>query len=197
MIALLSGTVVDIQDLKIIVTVSGVGFELSCPSAVGLKVQSTVILYTYLHWSQEDGPSLYGFEQSNQKKIFMLLISCQGIGPKLALSILTQSDVSMIVSMIMQQDHQGLSKLKGLGAKKAEILCMQLKDKVQNLTLADLNIDNQQARMWQDLQQTLQSLNYSSTEIKQVTAIIQKDMTAQNVSFDLLLRKSLQILAKK
>lgn len=197
MIASISGQVTHVFETKVIIIQAGIGFEISCPTATHLKVKSIVLLHTYLHWSQDNGPSLYGFEQMFQKDLFLLLIDCQGIGPKLGISILQQTQDEQLLQMIGQQNSVGLSQIKGLGAKKAEILCMHLKDKVPKLILKYPKLAGTTLSVWHDLHETLVSLNYSIPEIKQATSMVQESLQNEQVPFELLLRKALVILAKK
>ncbi len=203
MIASVSGIVTAIFDSKLIVLQSGIGFEMLCPGAAQFQLKSTVTLHTYLHWSQENGPSLFGFATIVEKELFLLLIECQGIGPKLAISMLEQSQVSNLLQMIIAENAEGLSKLKGLGAKKAEMVCMSLKNKASKLLTNHPELGTAAVfGVWNDLHETLVSLNYSVFEIKQATALVKEDLlgekgTGQTVPFDLLLRKALQVLAKK
>ena len=197
MIASISGQVVHISDTKVVLMQHGIGFELLCPTATHLKLESTVTLHIYLHWSQENGPSLYGFEQNLQKDLFLLLIDCQGIGPKLGISILQQTHDEQLLQMITQQNSVGLSQIKGLGAKKAEILCMHLKEKAPKLLLNYPKLAGTTLSVWHDLHETLVSLHYSVPEIKQATAMVKEGLKHEQVPFELLLRKALVILAKK
>ena len=198
MISYISGTITQIYDTKIVVIQGGIGFEISCPTARQQTINSTIKLHTYLHWSQENGPSLYGFEQQLQKDLFLLIIDCQGIGPKLGISILEQTDSSNLISMIAQENTQALNKIKGLGAKKAEVLCMHLKDKAPKLlTQHPILTSTTTLGVWNDLHETLVSLNYSAPEIRQATSMVKETLAGQNVPFDLLLRKALTVLAKK
>lgn len=198
MIASISGLLVKIDDLKIVVVQAGIGFEMLCPTAMHLDINQPIQLQTYLHWSQENGPSLYGFQNAMQKDLFLLLIDCQGIGPKLGISILQQTEHTQLLQMITQADMQGLSKIKGLGAKKAEVVCMHLKDKVLKIASAHPQLTAATSLgVWNDLQATLTSLHYSTSEIKQATTMVKESLAGQTVPFDLLLRKALTVLAKK
>ncbi|OGB86662.1 hypothetical protein A3J41_01690 [candidate division TM6 bacterium RIFCSPHIGHO2_12_FULL_38_8] len=197
MIASLSGTVSYSSESKIVIVQNGIGFELFSPTAAHCKVGTTAQLHTYLHWSQEHGPSLYGFQNLLQKDLFLLLIDCQGIGPKLALSLLQQTQDEQLFTMIGQQNATALSQLKGLGAKKAEVLCMHLKDKAPKLLQKHPKLAGSNLGVWHDLHETLVSLHYSVPEIKQATAIVKESVQNEQVPFELLLRKALVVLAKK
>lgn len=199
MIYSISGTIAHQLDNKLVITNphTQLSFELSCPQAKTFALQQSVTLLTYLHWSQEQGPSLYGFVQPQDKELFLLLISCSGIGPKLAITALEQISTSDFLNFIAQENKVAISGVKGLGAKKAEQLILQLKDKVVKILQQYPASSTQATSTWLDLQQTLTSLHYSPAEIKQTTAMLKEQTVDQNVPFELLLRKALLLLAKK
>lgn len=198
MIATLSGTIHYIENNKLILLQNGIGFELLCPQALTFQIKQQTTLHTYLHWNQEQGPSLFGFTQPLDKDVFLLIISCSGIGPKMGLSILEQMDANSFLQCIVEENITQLSKLKSIGSKKAEQLCISLRNKAPKLLKAHPQLaTSTPIGLWNDLQETLTSLNYSTLEIKQATAILKEELTERNPPFDLLLRKALQILAKK
>ncbi len=198
MIYSLTGTITHRKENKIVLQYSDIGFELLCPHAHSLSQGQKITLYTYLHWNQEQGPSLFGFEQPLDKDIFLMIIDCPGIGPKIALTILESLDASSFLQIIAQEDSTALSSIKGLGSKKAEQLILHLKNKVHKIVGNHaISETNTVIAAWSDLQQTLHSLNYSSTEIKLVTNSLKQELSTKDVPFDLLLRKALSLLAKK
>lgn len=198
MIAVISGTITSIEGNKLCVQTSMLGFEIFCPHAHALNLQQPITLHTYLHWNQEQGPSLFGFLQPLDKEAFLLIISCSGIGPKLGLSILEQIEASQFLHLVSEENIAQLSSLKNIGAKKAEQICLNLKNKAPKLLTAHPNLATKLPKsLWRDLQETLTSLNYSPGEIKQTTAILREETKELSPSFDLLLRKALQILSKK
>ena len=197
MISSISGKIVSINEHKIQILQGAIGFEVSCPHAPALTVNQEVQLQTYMHWNQEQGPSLFGFEQNLDKDVFLLIISCSGIGPKLGLSILTQLDSLTFLHCIVDENIDQLSKLKSIGAKKAEQLCLALRNKAPKLLKAHPQLATQTPMgLWTDLQETLTSLNYSPAEIKQTTSMLKDKMASTSPTLDQLLRKALKILAK-
>lgn len=198
MIYSLTGTIADIKENKVILQYSGLCFELMCPQSNNLIHGQQATLYTYLHWNQEQGPSLFGFQQILDKEVFLMIIDCSGIGPKLALAILDAMSTNDFLQIITQEDSKALSAIKGFGGKKAEQLILHLKGKVSKITLNHpITENNKIIAAWTDLQQTLNSLNYSPTEIKQATSCLKQEFANKEVPFDLLLRKALSLLAKK
>lgn len=154
-------------------------------------------LYLYMHWNQEQGPSLYGFKTMLERELFILINGCAGIGPKMALAILSQIDVADFVQAIQSSDIKTLSRLKGIGAKKAEQLILQLKDKVDRFA-SSYDIDTiGAAKHVKQLSEVLQSLNYSRAEIQQVIHQIHSYKFPSEPSFDQVMRQALSFLAKK
>lgn len=198
MIAALCGTVVSIENNKLCIQNSWITLELFCPHASTLSKQESITLQTYLHWNQEQGPTLFGFLNNLDKEVFLLIISCSGIGPKLGLSILEQIDATEFIHLICEENSTKLSSLKNIGTKKAEQLCLHLKNKASKLLLHNPQLATKlPISQWRDLQDTLLSLNYSAHEIKQTTATLKEETKDLHPSFDLLLRKALQVLSKK
>jgi len=198
MIYSLTGTVLQTKENKVILQYSGLCFELFCPQSNNLLHGQETTLYTYLHWNQEQGPTLFGFQQTLDKDVFLMIIDCPGIGPKLGLTILDSMSADNFLQIITQEDSKALSTIKGFGGKKAEQLILHLKNKVSKIALNHpISENNKIIAAWTDLQQTLNSLNYSPVEIKQATNSLKQEFANKEIPFDLLLRKALSLLAKK
>ncbi len=132
MISFLVGTIEEKYENTLVLDVGGVGYELqiSNSSLVALPdANETTKVYTYLHF-KEDGIALYGFATVEEKAIFMKLITVSGVGPKMAISILSGMKLSDLIVAITREDVSLLSKIKGLGKKTAERVCLELKDKI-------------------------------------------------------------------
>lgn len=132
MIAFLVGTIEEKYENVLVMDVNGVGYELliSNNTLVALpNVNETTKVLTYLH-VKEDGVALYGFATPEEKSIFMKLITVSGVGPKMAITILSGMKISDLIVAISREDVSLLSKIKGLGKKTAERICLELKDKI-------------------------------------------------------------------
>ena len=131
MIAHLSGTVTEKFLNSIIIDVHGVGYELtiSAPDAEQTNLHDEVKFYTY-HSVRENGEELYGFLSLAAKKIFELLISVNGIGPKAAMSILCLGSAEEVRNAIANTDAAFIAKAAGVGKKSAERVIVDLRDKV-------------------------------------------------------------------
>ncbi len=135
MISFLKGIIEDKQENLLQIDVNGVGYELcvSTNTLSSLPMQgSAVKVLTYMA-VREDGVSLYGFSSQEEKELFSKLITVSGIGPKLAISILSGMSLADLTLAIIKEDLKLLSKIKGLGKKTAERLCLELKDKLSVL----------------------------------------------------------------
>lgn len=135
MIAFLRGEIAQKSDGKIILDVNGVGYEMlvsnTTLSSVGQDGQTTTI-FTYMQVS-EHAVNLIGFSSREEKNLFELLITVNGVGPKGALSVLSSLPLSDLVVAIASGDAVALSRAKGLGKKIAERIVLELQSKVSPL----------------------------------------------------------------
>ncbi len=136
MIAGLSGSVVQKDAERIVIrTASGVSYECLVPtrSLEALPPEGSIAdLFTHLA-VREDALTLYGFTTMEERQVFQRLISVSGIGPKLALALLSQLAAERIVRAIAEHDIAALSSVSGVGKKTAERVVLELKDKVKDL----------------------------------------------------------------
>ncbi len=138
MFAFLEGTVAYKQDGYVILNVNGVGYELfmSNYSVSALPpVNEIARVYTYLQ-VKEDGVALFGFSNMEEKELFLKLISVSGVGPKMAIGILSNISMQDLAKAIALNDVKILSTIKGVGKKTAERIAIELKDKV-TFTMAE------------------------------------------------------------
>lgn len=131
MIALLSGNIVHKSVNQIIVDVNGVGYRLLIPlsSFYSLPEEGAVRLHVHTH-VREDAISLFGFLTLEEKEMFVLLLTISGVGPKLALNILSNIPVNDLKNALIQGNVKQLSSLPGIGKKTAERLVLELKEKI-------------------------------------------------------------------
>ena len=138
MIAFLVGIIEHKYENTLILDVNGVGYELAISNNTYITLPmegETVKVLTYLQ-VKEDGIALYGFGTEEEKAMFLKLITVTGIGPKMAITILSGMKLSDLVVTILNMDANSLSKIKGLGKKGAERICLELKDKVSTTSLS-------------------------------------------------------------
>ncbi len=200
MITSLSGVVTYASSGTLVIDVHGVGFEVVVPQTALFGVKEPVTLLTYWHWSAENGPTLYGFHHELERSIFGLVIGCSGMGPKLGMALLGSLTPQAFLQAIQTGDEKALSKVSGVGAKKAEQLIVQLKHKVSGLIdqcAADGHSLDPALEQWKNITQVLHSLHYSRPEIDAAIAHVQKEHKGQQIAFDILMRSALSFLAKR
>lgn len=131
MIAYLDGRLVHKDPTYALLEVQGVGYEvrISLNTYSRLKEEERCRLLTYLH-IKEDSHTLYGFLENEEKRLFMQLISVSGIGPGTALVMLSSLSPADIQSAIIQEDARVISSVKGIGAKTAQRVILELRDKI-------------------------------------------------------------------
>lgn len=136
MIALLTGTLaLKEADRVVVKTASGVGYECFVPTRSLASLPptgQTVELHTHLA-VREDALTLFGFVTAEERRVFQRLITASGVGPKLALAMLSQLSAERIVRAIREHDLAALSSVSGVGKKTAERVVLELKDKTDDL----------------------------------------------------------------
>lgn len=160
MISQLRGKVTEKNGPNILLDVSGVGYmiELTTSSMAGQpQVGSETTIKTYLH-VREDNWQLYGFSTLEEKKIFEKLLSISGIGPKLAISILSANTIEEFKKSIANEDVEFLTSVPRLGSKNAKRIILELKDKL----VID---DDDGTPYYSEAKQALKSLGYMDVQI--------------------------------
>src|SRR5215207_7084785 len=140
MIAHLSGTLLSKQATSVIVDVSGVGYEVTIPLSTFYDLEdagSNVQLRIYTH-VREDTLQLYGFKTARERELFLKLISVSGIGPKLGITLLSGMSADEMVASIRTNNLARLTLIPGVGKKTAERLIVELREKVAELSSAQL-----------------------------------------------------------
>ena len=134
MIGCLTGVVRALEVPMLLLDVNGVGYEVDTPLSTycQLTTGQTVTLWTHLV-VREDAQLLYGFLDSSDKILFRTLIKVNGVGPKLALSILSSMSSAMMIQTIDMEDVITLTRIPGVGKKTAERLVIELRDKLKKL----------------------------------------------------------------
>lgn len=200
MIAHLTGKLAHKQPNSLIIYVGGVGLEVIVPLStfydlgeIGTEV--SLHAHTYV---REDALQLYGFRTEREKKLFLLLTSISGIGPKLAITILSVS-ADELISAIRANDLARLVMIPGIGKKTAERMVIELRDKIAALSSPELEEQirvgaSGQAMMRDDVISALINLGYQRAAAeKAVTSVLQQ---APDANFKTALRSALQKLAK-
>lgn len=134
MIGFLRGRIVERQPPLLLLDVNGVGYEVQAPMSTFYRLplnQSEVSLYTHMV-IREDAHALYGFADKKDRSLFQALIKINGVGPKLALVILSGMEADAFVLCVRQGDATTLTRLPGIGSKTAERLVVEMRDKFKD-----------------------------------------------------------------
>ena len=178
------------QENILVVDTGSVAFECVCSTNTVYKAtESKDAIKEILTYMQvrEDGITLFGFFDQKEKNLFLKLIEVTGIGPKMAIQILSNATVGSIIEAITSGDIKLLSNIKGLGKKTAERICLELKDKVdaldgENNLISGLGLSNYKTPEIDDAINVLVSLGLSRADAIRLTNLYAKsDMTAEEV----------------
>ena len=195
MIAHLRGRLFAKQPGQAIVEAAGVGYDvtISVPTFAALPAEGAeVSLYIHTH-VREDALALYGFMERNEKRLFERLITVSGVGPKLAITILSGLNPERTVSAIRAQDHATLTRIPGVGKKLAERLVVELKEKLEDLAVAPA-AQKQLAPAAEDVLSALVNLGYQRPAAqKAIETAIDKDKAASD-NFDELFRGAMKVI---
>ena len=138
MYSFISGIIEDKTENYVVINNNGIGYEIACStntiSSLPICGEKATI-YTYFYYSENSGVGLYGFLSKDEKRLFLQLISISGIGPKMAMTILSGMSTTDLNNAILSGDSTLLSKIKGLGKKTAERIILELRDKVDQIDL--------------------------------------------------------------
>jgi len=140
MIATLEGTVLQKGADDLVLSVGGVGFQVSATQAAlaGARIGEKLFLYTRLV-VREDAFELYGFADREEKEMFLKLTAVSGVGPKSAMMLLSSLGVHDLALAVVTGDVKAIRKAPGIGVKTAQRLLLELKDKVSNEELVGTN----------------------------------------------------------
>ncbi|CUS47141.1 MAG: holliday junction DNA helicase RuvA [Idiomarinaceae bacterium HL-53] len=139
MIGRLHGTLVVKHPPELLIDVNGVGYEVSVPMTCFYELPETgqpVTLWTHFV-VREDAQLLFGFNTADERALFRLLIKAQGVGPKLALTILSGMSAKQFIYTVQHNDVTTLVKIPGVGKKTAERLVVEMRDRLKDFTGAD------------------------------------------------------------
>jgi holliday junction DNA helicase RuvA len=196
MIGQLRGSLTDKRPNQVLVDVGGVGYVVQVPlstyAALGaLHTEVTLLIHTHV---REDALALYGFLSSREKHLFEMLLSASGVGPALALKILSGMNVEELVPAIRGNDLARLTKIPGVGRKTAERMVVELKDKLDAVAVeAERPAPTSPAGVEADVVSALVNLGYEARAAEGAAADAKREAGTNN--FEKLLRASLQSLS--
>jgi holliday junction DNA helicase RuvA len=193
MIGSLRGKLIEKRPNQILVDINGVGYQVQIPlstfaSLGALHTETSLLIHTHV---REDQLTLYGFVTARERQCFELLISASGVGPSLALKILSGMSIEDLVPAIRKGDLAQLVKIPGVGRKTAERIVVELRDKLVVIDVPDAGRRSTRSQLEEDVASALSNLGYDT---KSVERAIEKSGAASGADFEKLLRSSLQIL---
>ncbi len=188
MIGRIQGKLLVKQAPDIMVDVNGVGYELFVPMTtyyqlpeIGAEIQ----LHTHFV-VREDAQLLYGFLQLDDRHMFRQLIRVNGVGPKMALAILSGMEINEFAELVMADDVAGLTKIPGVGKKTAERLIIEMRDRIKQMEISDLDGSPEQTndspagskrQHEKDAVAALVALGYSPQQASKTVSRVAKDCT--------------------
>ena len=196
MIGQLRGRLAEKRPNQVLVDVGGVGYLVQVPlssyAALGeLHTEVTLLVHTHV---REDALALYGFVSSREKHLFEMLLSASGVGPTLALKILSGMSVEELIPAIRHSDLARLTKIPGVGRKTAERMVVELKDKLEVVALeAEKPAAASPAGIESDVISALINLGYDARAAEAAVEDAGHEAGASN--FEKLLRAALQSLS--
>ncbi len=196
MIGQLRGRLADKRPNQLLVDVGGVGYLVAVPlstyaSLGDLHTEVTLLIHTHV---REDALTLYGFLSSREKHFFEMLLGASGVGPSLALKILSGMSVEELVPAIRTGDVVRLTRIPGVGRKTAERMVVELKDKLEAVVVAgEKPTVASPAGVEADVASALTNLGYEQRLAE--SAVAEAKRTAGTANFEKLLRAALQALS--
>jgi len=193
MIGSLRGKLTDKRPNQVLLETGGVGYQVQIPlstfAALGaLHGEVSLLIHTHV---REDQLALYGFMTAREKQCFELLISASGVGPSLALKILSGMSIEELVPAIRKGDLAQLVQIPGVGRKTAERIVVELRDKVAAVEVLESGKPATRSQLESDVASALVNLGYDARSVERA---IEKARGSGGTDFEKLLRDSLQIL---
>ena len=182
MIAYIRGTLAEKEPTRVVIEAAGVGYELLVPLSTYEKlprIGAEAKLLAY-HCVREDDEILFGFATDGEKAMFAKLTSVSGVGPKIAIAILSGSSIAELSMSIAGGDFKRISAIKGVGRKTAEKICVELKDKVSEFAFSGRGDTNVAAPVAKDAVAALRALGFNEETSSKMVA----DVLAANPRLD-------------
>ena len=219
MISWINGELVELwqtnQKFFVLINCQGLGYEIQILESFFLKLKTNQISNKKItlwlkHIKKEDSDLLFGFTSKEQKNFFIEILSIRGVGSQIGMGILNKFSINEVINAIKTQNKKLICSVPGIGQKMSDRLILELKNKFKS----EIQFEEEKAKdefeikdpeinkMIEDLQLTLQSLNYKNKEIKTILPIIinELDLLAKkenNLSFENLLKLAMNYLDKE
>jgi holliday junction DNA helicase RuvA len=209
MIDFVRGTLAHVETDYVVLDVQGIGYRLFCANSFGMydKQGAVVTLYAH-HVVREDAMLLYGFASREEQALFRRLLDVSGIGPRVALGILSGGRPADIVSAIQMEDIAFLTRLPGIGKKTAQRMILDLKDKLDGLPMsseaavalsfgegAAESSGRSSTTAWREAKDALRALGYKDAELDRAWPEV-REKASDKDGVDKLMKLALQVLFK-
>lgn len=194
MLDFIKGTLKESHPQYLIIEWMGLGIKIHIPASLYFKTPQagdTITLFTHLH-VKDDGITIYGFLNDEDRNFFKVLLGVSGIGPKVALSLMGHLTLSQLYSSISREEIQVLTNVPGIGQKTARRLVYELKEKL-DFGKGAVSPVQDELEVWKGVEEALLSLGYSVTEI---TGVRNKLEDSTGLQMEDLFRKALVLLGK-
>jgi len=200
------------QKFFVLINCQGLGYEIQILESLFLKLKTNQISNKNItlwikHIKKEDSDLLFGFTSKEQKNYFIEILSIRGVGSQISMGILNKFSINELINIIKTQNKKLICSVPGIGQKMSDRLILEFKSKFKNEILFEeeknkdkLEVNDPEInKMMEDLQLTLQSLNYKNKEIKTIFPIIIKEVDllakkGNNLSFENLLKFAMNYL---
>lgn len=202
MIAQLTGTLIDASFTEAVIDVNGVGYQVLIPMSTFDKLprvdeKKSVTLLTWLQ-VREDALTLFGFATRQERDVFLLLITVNGIGAKTALNILSCMNVVSFCQAVASGDLKSLKKISGVGPKSAERILVELRDKIQKIapetSFGGAAAPSKVDKAVEDAILALGQLGFQGPKFQKLVADVALEIPEDQRSTENIIRKSLQAL---
>ena len=219
MISWINGELVELwqtnQKYFVLINCQGLGYEIQILESLFLKLKTNQISNKKItlwlkHIKKEDSDLLFGFTSKEQRNFFIEILSIRGVGSQIGMGILNKFSIGEVINAIKTQNKKLICSVPGIGQKMSDRLILELKNKFKN----EIQFEEEKAKdefeikdpeinkMIEDLQLTLQSLNYKNKEIKTILPIIINEVDfpskkENNLSFENLLKLAMNYLDKE
>ena len=216
MISWINGDLVELwqtnQKFFVLINCQGLGYEIQILESFFLKLKTNQISNKKItlwlkHIKKEDSDLLFGFTSKEQRNFFIEILSIRGVGSQIGMGILNKFSISEVINAIKTQNKKLICSVPGIGQKMSDRLILELKNKFKS----EIQFEEEKAKdefeikdpeinkIIEDLQLTLQSLNYKDKEIKTILPIIVKEVDLltkkeNNLSFECLLKLAMNYL---
>lgn len=199
MIALLHGELARVEADYVVIDVGGVGYKVHLPLAVIAQLpqvgeKARLLIHTAV---KEDSITLYGFMEEAQQSLFELLLTVSGVGPKVALNILSVLPVEQIVRAISSESFHELNRVPGVGTKTAQRIVLELREKITTLVWAEAARKSMapEQRAVDDAMEGLVALGYNRNDARSAAEEAMKSVRDKNDTSSIV-RNALKLLSK-